>query len=65
MQGTDVEVAKKTWKKFRYRAKAMHACYVIAPFIGKVALVQKPFNPTQLPFCVGGRNLGKEIPWDK
>ena len=39
--------------------------HVIAPLKGKVALVQKPFAPTQLPFCVGGRNPGQEIPRDK
>ena len=39
--------------------------HVIAPLKGKVALVQKPFAPTQLPFCVGGRNPGQEIPLDK
>ena len=39
--------------------------HVIAPLKGKVALVQKPFTPTQLPFCVGGRNPGQEIPRDQ
>ena len=39
--------------------------HVIAPLKGRVALVQKPFAPTQLPFCVGGRNPGQEIPLDK
>ena len=43
----------------------MHACYVIAPFIGKVALLQKPFIP-QDKKSPGTRNpLGQEIPRDK
>ena len=43
----------------------MHACYVIAPFIGKVALVQNPFIP-QDKKSPGTRNPpGQEIPRDK
>ena len=41
--------------------------HVIEPFKGKVALVQKPFALTQLPFCVGGRNPSgqKKSLWTK
>ena len=39
--------------------------HVIAPLIGKVALVQKPFIPWDNK-SPGTRNpLGQEIPWDK